>query len=61
MAKTVGILYIVSAATMIIVVGSFLLWVAQIFAALMFFKASRRFEQERSKKIATRPLAKSSK
>ena len=45
MSKTTGILYIISGATMIIVVGSLLLWVTHIFAALMFFKASKKFEK----------------
>ena len=44
MAKTVGVLYIVSAATTIILVGSVLLWITQIFVAVMFFKASKKFE-----------------
>ena len=45
MSKTIGILYIISASTMIIFVGSLLLLVTQIFAAIMFLKASKKFEK----------------
>ncbi|MBI5804031.1 hypothetical protein HY450_02195 [Candidatus Pacearchaeota archaeon] len=45
MARITGIIYIISASTMIIIVGSFLLWFAQILAAIMFFKASKKFER----------------
>lgn len=44
MAKTTGLLYVISGATMIILVGSALLIVAQIFAAVMFLKASKKFD-----------------
>jgi uncharacterized membrane protein len=43
-AKVAGILTIVGASTLIIFIGSIILWVAFVFEIVMFFKASKKFE-----------------
>ena len=45
LAKTTGLLYIIGAATTIILIGAIILFIAQIFAVVMFFKASKKLEK----------------
>nr|MBI4156250.1 hypothetical protein [Candidatus Woesearchaeota archaeon] len=44
LAKTAGILYIIAGATTLIIIGSLISVVAQIVAAIMFFKTSNKLE-----------------
>jgi hypothetical protein len=48
LAKVTGILYIVGAATSFILIGALIIWIAQAFAAAMFFRASKEFESKKT-------------